>query len=64
MRVLAAVLVAAAVLVWPSGRWVVVRARAHPQRPVRAVRARSAGGAVAAQVLLPVIEAVGAQVRA
>ncbi len=62
MRVLAAVLVAAAVLVWPSGRWVVVRVRV--QRPVRAVRARSAGGAVAAQVLLPVIEAVGAQVRA
>ncbi len=64
MTVLAALLLAAAVLAWPSGRWVVVRRQARSQPPVRAGRARSAGGAAPAQVLLQVIEAVGAQVRA
>ena len=64
MTLLAALLLAAAVLVWPSGRWVLARSPAQPQRPVRAVRARSPASAVPGQVLLQVIEAVGAQVRA
>ena len=62
---LVGVLVAAALLVWPSSRWVVARAPAHPRRrPVREGRPRRALGAVPAETLLQVVEAVGAQVRA
>ena len=63
MTVLAAILLAGAVLTWPSSRWVLVRSRAHPRRPVR-VRGRPTEGAVPAETLLQVIEAVSAQVRA
>ena len=64
MTVLAALLLAAAVLVWPSSRWVPLSSPAHPGRPGRGVRARPARGAVPPETLLQVIEAVGAQVRA